>query len=56
MTVGAVLFVLLALSGVAFLKWQLARRAADPGTIRSLAVLPLANLSADPSQQYWLMA
>ena len=51
-TVGAALFVLLTLSGVAFLKWQLARRAADPGTIRSLAVLPLANLSADPSQQY----
>ena len=51
-TVGAALFVLLTLSGVAFLKWQLARRAADPSTIRSLAVLPLANLSADPSQQY----
>jgi eukaryotic-like serine/threonine-protein kinase len=51
-TVGAALFVLLALSGGLFLKWQLARRAAIPGTIRSLAVLPLANLSADPSQQY----
>jgi eukaryotic-like serine/threonine-protein kinase len=52
MTVGAAFLFLLALSGAAFLKWQLARRAADPGTIRSLAVLPLANLSADPSQQY----
>ena len=51
-TVGAALFVLLTLSGGAFLKWQLARRAADPGNIRSIAVLPLANLSADPSQQY----
>jgi len=50
--VAAAFLVLLALSGVAFLKWQLARRAADPGAIRSLAVLPLANLSADPSQQY----
>src|SRR6476620_7522219 len=50
-TVGAALFVLLTL-GVTFLKWQLARREADPSTIRSLAVLPLANLSADPSQQY----
>ena len=51
-TVGAAFLFLLALSGAAFLKWQLARRAAYPGTIRSLAVLPLANLSADPSQQY----
>ena len=51
-TVGAAFLFLLTLSGAAFLKWQLARRAADPGTIRSLAVLPLANLSADPSQQY----
>ncbi len=49
---GAAFLLLLALSGAAFLKWRLARRAADPGTIRSLAVLPLANLSADPSQQY----
>ena len=52
LTIGAALFVLLALSDGPFSKWQLARRAADPGTIRSLAVLPLANLSADPSQQY----
>ena len=51
-TVGAAFLFLLTLSGAAFLKWRLARRAADPGTIRSLAVLPLANLSADPSQQY----
>lgn len=51
-TVGAAFLFLLALSGAAFLKWRLARRAADPGTIRSLAVLPLSNLSADPSQQY----
>jgi len=50
-TVGAAFFFLL-VSGAAFLKWQLARRAAGPGTIRSLAVLPLSNLSADPSQQY----
>jgi eukaryotic-like serine/threonine-protein kinase len=52
LTVGVAFLFLLALSGAAFLKWQLARRAADPGAIRSLAVLPLANLSADPSQQY----
>jgi eukaryotic-like serine/threonine-protein kinase len=51
-TVGAAFFALLMLSGAPFLKWRLARRAADPGTIRSLAVLPLANLSADPNQQY----
>src|SRR6476469_3918089 len=51
-TVGATFLFLLALSGAAFLKWRFARRAAIPGTIRSLAVLPLANLSADPSQQY----
>ena len=51
-TVGAAFLLLLALSGAAFLKWRLAKRAADPGTISSLAVLPLANLSADPSQQY----
>ena len=51
-TVGAAFLFLLALSGATFLKWQLARRAAGPGTIRSLAVLPLSNLSADPSQQY----
>jgi len=51
-TVGAALLFLLALSGAAFLKWRLARRAADPSAIRSLAVLPLANLSADPSEQY----
>jgi serine/threonine protein kinase/tetratricopeptide (TPR) repeat protein len=50
--VGAALLLLLTLSGVPFLKRQLARRAAEPGTIHSLAVLPLANLSADPSQQY----
>jgi TolB-like protein/DNA-binding winged helix-turn-helix (wHTH) protein/Flp pilus assembly protein TadD len=52
MTVGAALLFLLALSGAAFLEWRLARRGADPSTIRSLAVLPLANLSADPSEQY----
>ena len=39
-TVGAAFFALLTLSGAPFLKWRLARRAADPGTIRSLAVLP----------------
>ena len=42
---------LLTLSG-SFLKWQLAKRLADPSTIRSIAVLPLANLSDDPNQQY----
>lgn len=51
-TVGAALLFLLALSGAAFLKWRLAWRGADPSTIRSLAVLPLSNLSADPSEQY----
>src|SRR4029079_18311163 len=34
-TVGAAFLFLLALSGATFLKWQLARRAAGPGTIRS---------------------
>src|SRR3984893_4653589 len=48
-TIGAALFVLLALSEDPFSKWQLARRAADPGTIRSLGVLPLATLFAGPS-------
>jgi len=52
-TVGAALLFLLTLSGV-FFKSQLARRAANPGTIRSLAVLPLANLSADGNQQYFV--
>ena len=51
-TVVAAFLFLLVLSGVGFLRWRLARRAASPSTIRSLAVLPLANLSADPSQQY----
>jgi TolB-like protein/DNA-binding winged helix-turn-helix (wHTH) protein/Tfp pilus assembly protein PilF len=51
-TVGAALLFLLALSVAAFLEWRLARRGADPSTIRSLAVLPLANLSADPNEQY----
>jgi TolB-like protein/DNA-binding winged helix-turn-helix (wHTH) protein/Flp pilus assembly protein TadD len=51
-TVGAALLFLLALSGAAFLKWRLAWRGANPSTIRSLAVLPLANLSADPSERY----
>jgi eukaryotic-like serine/threonine-protein kinase len=51
-TAGVALFVLLALSVSPLLKRQLARRAVDPGSIRSLAVLPLANLSADSSQQY----
>jgi TolB-like protein len=48
---SAALFLLLTLSG-SFLKWQLARSSGDPGTIRSIAVLPLANLSDDPNQQY----
>jgi eukaryotic-like serine/threonine-protein kinase len=47
-------FLVLTLSGGLFLRWQLARRAADPSTIRSLAVLPLANLSADANQQYFV--
>jgi TolB-like protein/DNA-binding winged helix-turn-helix (wHTH) protein/tetratricopeptide (TPR) repeat protein len=51
LTASAAFFLLLTLSG-SFLKWQLARRAADPSTIRSIAVLPLANLSDDPNQQY----
>ena len=51
LTASAAFLLLLTLSG-SFLKWQLARRAADPSTIRSIAVLPLANLSDDPNQQY----
>jgi serine/threonine protein kinase/tetratricopeptide (TPR) repeat protein len=52
LTSGVRLLLVLALLALAFSKWPPARRAPDPGTIRSLAVLPLANLSADPSQQY----
>jgi TolB-like protein/DNA-binding winged helix-turn-helix (wHTH) protein/tetratricopeptide (TPR) repeat protein len=48
---SAAFFLLLTLSG-SFLEWHLARRPADPSTIRSIAVLPLANLSDDPNQQY----
>ena len=51
LTASAAFFLLLTLSG-SFLKWQLAKRPADPSTIRSIAVLPLANLSDDPNQQY----
>jgi TolB-like protein/DNA-binding winged helix-turn-helix (wHTH) protein/Flp pilus assembly protein TadD len=47
----AVLVLLLALSSY-FLRSRIASRPADPSTIRSIAVLPLANLSADPNQQY----
>ena len=51
LTASVAFFLLLTLSG-SFLKWQLAKRPADPSTIRSIAVLPLANLSDDPNQQY----
>ena len=50
LTASAAFLLFLTLSGY-LLKWQPARHPADPSTIRSIAVLPLANLSADPSQQ-----
>jgi len=52
--IGVSFLVLLVLSAVAFFKWPFARHAGDPGSIRSLAVLPLANFSADPNQQYFV--
>jgi eukaryotic-like serine/threonine-protein kinase len=52
--VGALAAMLLA---VATLAWWIAVRrplpAAGPGPIRSIAVLPLKNLSGDPSQEYF---
>ena len=45
--------VMLALIAAAFVAYQIgSRRAKQPTTIRSLAVLPLQNLSGDPAQQY----
>jgi len=43
--------VMLALIAAAFVAYQIGSRAKQP-TIRSLAVLPLQNLSGDPAQQY----
>jgi TolB-like protein/DNA-binding winged helix-turn-helix (wHTH) protein/tetratricopeptide (TPR) repeat protein len=51
LTASAAFLLFLTLSGY-LLKWQPARHPADPSTIRSIAVLPLANLSDDPNQQY----
>jgi TolB-like protein/DNA-binding winged helix-turn-helix (wHTH) protein len=45
------------LIGVALVAWRVgairSRYSADPPLIRSIAVLPLANLSGDPSQDYF---
>jgi len=49
----------LAMVGLALLTWNLARRRHEvqgitaPPTIRSIAVLPLENLSGDPAQEYF---
>jgi len=54
---GLYLGVLLAVAGfvgwVAVLGWNLPWQSAMPAPIRSLAVLPLANLSGDPAQDYF---
>lgn len=42
----------LALAAVVWLLTGTSERPAPPGPVRSLAVLPLANLSGDPSQNY----
>ena len=44
--------VMLALIAAAFVAYQIGSRRAKQPTIRSLAVLPLQNLSGDPAQQY----
>ena len=45
--------VALALASIVVVAWALQSRAARPAPIRSLAVLPLENLSGDASQEYF---
>jgi len=45
--------VALALASIAIIVWTLQSKAPRSGTIRSLAVLPLENLSGDNSQEYF---
>jgi len=45
-------FVALALIAVALVVYRISGTGVKPGTIRSLAVLPLQNISGDPGQQY----
>ncbi|MGA3040091.1 MAG: winged helix-turn-helix domain-containing protein [Bryobacteraceae bacterium] len=47
---GAALAVLLLLAGIAWLRWS---RESAPARIRSIAVLPLDNLSGDSNQEYF---
>jgi TolB-like protein/DNA-binding winged helix-turn-helix (wHTH) protein len=47
-TVGVVALLL-----VALVAWSLSRSVEDTAPIRSIAVLPLANLSGDPEQEYF---
>ncbi len=44
--------IVMALIAAAFVEYQIGSRKAKKPTIRSLAVLPLQNLSGDPAQQY----
>ncbi len=54
---GILVTTLAAMLAVAFVGWPTLRGrltpVIGPGTIRSIAVLPLANLSGDPSQEYF---
>jgi class 3 adenylate cyclase len=43
----------LALAAAIFAAWRLLPLGASPGPIRSVAVLPLENLSGDPEQEYF---
>jgi TolB-like protein/DNA-binding winged helix-turn-helix (wHTH) protein/Tfp pilus assembly protein PilF len=52
LAISAVIFLLAAAAGVGWAFWRSSNSAA-PGPIRSLAVLPLKNLSGDPSQDYF---
>ncbi len=45
--------VALALASIVIVVWALQSRAPEPAPIRSLAVLPLENLSGDDSQEYF---
>jgi TolB-like protein/DNA-binding winged helix-turn-helix (wHTH) protein/cytochrome c-type biogenesis protein CcmH/NrfG len=48
---GSVLLVIAILAGI--LVWRSARRSAAAPSVRALAVLPFANLSRDPEQEYF---
>lgn len=50
--VGAATLVFLVISGFVLRGWWRLRGAARPPKIRSIAVIPLKNLSEDPSQKY----